>query len=145
MSKQDPISTFIFFRTQSEILLQKLLNAKENIIPEELQESQVLVLMVVDREFGSNQSQIAERLFITKQSVGVTIEFLIQKKYLMRTKDPVDGRAYLIKLTDKAWKLIEQIKSQFKEEMENWKLKLGSKNYKRLMSVIKEFNNSEIN
>ena len=38
-----------------------------------------------------------------------------------------------------------QIKSQFKKEMENWKLKLGSKNYKRLMSVVKEFNTSEIN
>ncbi len=145
MSKQDPISTFIFFRSQSEILLQKLLNAKDKIVPEELQESHILVLMVVDREFGSNQSQIADRLFITKQSVGVTIEFLIQKKYLIKSKDPVDGRAYLIKLTDKSWKLIELIKSKFKYEMEIWKSRLGSKNYKKIMNVIKELNVSDLN
>ncbi|NOT36947.1 MAG: winged helix-turn-helix transcriptional regulator [Saprospiraceae bacterium] len=141
MSKPDPISIFTYFHTHSEVYLQYLENNKNEKIPQDLQRPHLLILLVVDREFGSNQKQIADKLFITKQSVGVSIAYLIKKKYLIKTKDPVDSRAYLIQLSDKAWKLIETIKNLFKEQNEVLKNKIGNKNYKRLIQIIKD--NSE--
>lgn len=136
MSKLDPISAFIFFQTHAETLMQSIENSKDVNMPEDLLKSHLLILLVVDREFGSNQKQIADRLFISKQSVGVSIDYLIKKKYISKSKDPVDARAFLIKLTDKGWKIIEAIKHAFKNELDKWKDSMGSKKYKRLWQII---------
>ncbi|MCC6816759.1 MAG: winged helix-turn-helix transcriptional regulator [Saprospiraceae bacterium] len=138
MSKQEPIQIYLFMRLQSELMMQKILKSENENISNTLNASQILVLMVIDREFGSHQSYIADKLMITKQSIGSSINLLIKKKYVIKIKDPVDGRASLINLTDKGWKLIDSIKIELEKYLLDWKMLLGQKTNKKLISAMKE-------
>jgi DNA-binding MarR family transcriptional regulator len=54
---------------------------------------------------GLRPSQLADRRGITKQSVNDLLAHLEQRGYLERVPDPVDGRARVIRLTSKGWRL----------------------------------------
>ena len=54
---------------------------------------------------GLRPSQLADRRGITKQSVNDLLVHLEQHGYLMRMPDPADGRARVIRLTSKGWRL----------------------------------------
>ena len=50
---------------------------------------------------GSRLTEIAERAFMTKQSVGEVATDLERLGYVERVPDPTDGRAKIIRLTDR--------------------------------------------
>jgi DNA-binding MarR family transcriptional regulator len=50
---------------------------------------------------GSRLTDLAERAHMTKQSVGEVATELEQKGYLERVPDPSDGRAKIIRLTER--------------------------------------------
>jgi len=58
---------------------------------------------------GLRPSQLADRRGITKQSVNDLLAHLEQHGYLMRVPDPADGRARVIRLTSKGWRLQQAI------------------------------------
>jgi DNA-binding MarR family transcriptional regulator len=54
---------------------------------------------------GIRPSQLADRVGITKQSVNDLLGHLEQHEYLLRVPDSSDGRARVIQLTSKGWRL----------------------------------------
>jgi DNA-binding MarR family transcriptional regulator len=58
---------------------------------------------------GLRPSQLADRRGITKQSVNDLLAHLEQRGYLKRVPDPADGRARVIRLTSKGWRLQQAI------------------------------------
>ena len=58
---------------------------------------------------GLRPSQLAERRGITKQSVNDLLAHLEKHGYLLRVPDPADGRARVIRLTAKGWRLQQAI------------------------------------
>ena len=58
---------------------------------------------------GLRPSQLADRRGITKQSVNDLLGYLEQHGYLLRVPDSVDGRARVIRLTSKGWRLQKTI------------------------------------
>lgn len=50
---------------------------------------------------GTRLTELAERAHMTKQSVGEVTTELEQRGYLERVPDPSDGRAKIIRLTDR--------------------------------------------
>jgi len=58
---------------------------------------------------GLRPSQLADRRGITKQSVNDLLAHLEQHGYLIRVPDPDDGRARVIRLTSKGWRLQQAI------------------------------------
>lgn len=54
---------------------------------------------------GLRPSQLADRVGITKQSVNDLLGHLEQHGYLSRVPDSADGRARVIRLTSKGWRL----------------------------------------
>ncbi len=58
---------------------------------------------------GLRPSQLADRVGITKQSVNDLIGHLERTGYLSRVPDLADGRARVIRLTSKGWRLQETI------------------------------------
>jgi DNA-binding MarR family transcriptional regulator len=58
---------------------------------------------------GLRPSQLADQRGITKQSVNDLVAHLEQRGYLLRVADPADGRARVIRLTSKGWRLQEAI------------------------------------
>lgn len=58
----------------------------------------------VSRE-GSRVTTLAERARIKKQSMAELVEYLRTRGYLELAPDPADGRAKLVKLTARGWKV----------------------------------------
>ena len=58
---------------------------------------------------GLRPSQLAEQAGITKQSVNDLLGHLEAHGYLLRVPDSADGRARVIRLTAKGWRLQETI------------------------------------
>ncbi|MEP7194978.1 MAG: MarR family winged helix-turn-helix transcriptional regulator [Saprospiraceae bacterium] len=142
MNKSDPTQIFNLLYTPYKSLLDSIRKSKNLVIPQDIHDAHLIILFAIDREFGSNQKKLADKLFISKQSIGVSIDYLIGKKYLNKIKDPVDARANLIKLSDKGWSIIEACRMELKEIMESLKEKIGLKNYKKLFTLLKLFNSA---
>ncbi len=58
----------------------------------------------VSRE-GSRVTTLAERARMTKQSMAELVEYLRARAYVELVADPSDGRAKLVKLTARGWKV----------------------------------------
>lgn len=50
---------------------------------------------------GSRLTDLAEQAQVTKQTAGVLVEALERNDYVRRTPDPTDGRARLVRLTER--------------------------------------------
>src|SRR5215218_1697036 len=57
------------------------------------------------REGGLRLTELAERTHTTKQALLYTINQLEAAGYVERVPDPTDGRAKIIRLTERGWKL----------------------------------------
>ena len=68
----------------------------------DVQESWLGVLRHLEPE-GVRSSVLATRLGISKQAAGQLVTDLERKGYLERVADPADGRAKLVRLTEKGW------------------------------------------
>jgi DNA-binding MarR family transcriptional regulator len=55
----------------------------------------------IDPDGGTRLTELAERAHMTKQSVGEVASDLEQRGYLERVPDPADGRAKIIRLTER--------------------------------------------
>lgn len=52
---------------------------------------------------GTRQTELAERLGVTKQSLGETVDALERLGYVERRPDPADRRARLVCITARGW------------------------------------------
>jgi DNA-binding MarR family transcriptional regulator len=71
------------------------------------------------REGGLRLTELAERTHTTKQALGYTINQLEAAGYLERVPDPTDGRAKIIRLTERGWKsrrVADEIIASLEEE-----------------------------
>ncbi|WP_336518259.1 MarR family winged helix-turn-helix transcriptional regulator [Pollutibacter soli] len=86
---------------------------------------------------GSRITDLAAKAKITKQSMSVLVAQLENDGYVKKTPDPNDKRAWLLLLTAKGKKVKsvgQQINFEFEEE---WKKKLGEKDYDQLRQLLK--------
>lgn len=67
------------------------------------------VLSLICEEGGLPQTQIAERLYMDKATIGDIVEKLLAKGLVERAVSPADKRAYCISATEKALGLIGQL------------------------------------
>jgi DNA-binding MarR family transcriptional regulator len=85
---------------------------------------------------GSRITELAAKAKITKQSMSILVAQLEAGGYVKRTPDPDDKRAWLLILTAKGKKVRnagQQINYAFEEQ---WKRKLGEKDYKQLRQLL---------
>jgi DNA-binding MarR family transcriptional regulator len=57
------------------------------------------------RREGMRASELAALAGMTKPSIGYLIEYLEQHGYVERVPDPSDGRAQLVRLTQRGWEM----------------------------------------
>lgn len=96
------------------------------------------ILGIIMREDGIRLTGIAEKLPISKQSIKEIIDFLEERNYLKREKDPDDLRAKKVFLTSLGKKLSKDGKLASKEIKKEYINIIGENNYKDLESSIKK-------
>jgi DNA-binding MarR family transcriptional regulator len=58
---------------------------------------------------GSRASDMAERAHMTKQSMAYLVDYLAERGYVTFVPDPSDGRAKLVRLTDRGEAALERL------------------------------------
>ncbi len=87
---------------------------------------------------GLTLTQLAKRAGISKQAMAELVDRLEQSGYVERTPDPRDGRAKLIRTTDKGERQIEVSRKVLRDIERRWVKFLGETRMKQLRATLRE-------
>ncbi len=87
---------------------------------------------------GSRLTELAESAQLTKQSAAYLVDELIAAGYLRRSRDPEDGRAKLITITDRGYEVIAVARRSEAEVEEEWSNHLGDESFDTLRRLLIE-------
>ena len=82
------------------------------------------VFRFVDSD-GSRLTELAERSGLTKQAVGEAVQDLEGRGYVERVPDPVDGRAKIIRLTERGREALAAAERIFADIERTWAERFG--------------------
>lgn len=86
---------------------------------------------------GSRLTELAERVGVTKQSLGEIIDALEQRGYVERVPDPTDGRAILIRRTEEGWEINRVARQVVEEIQQEWSQALGEEPFGQLLNFLR--------
>jgi DNA-binding MarR family transcriptional regulator len=101
---------------------------------DDVREGHGCVFGFIDLEHGSRLTDLADRARLTKQAVGEAVAELERKGYVERVPDPVDGRAKIIKLTERGHEAALTGRRLFAEIEREWAEQIGQE----LMAALRE-------
>lgn len=88
------------------------------------------------RRDGSRVVELAERAGMTKQSMAVLVDYLVGRGYASVEPDPSDGRAKLVRLTQKGKRVqLAALKLSHKVEAE-WAALIGEREMENLRELL---------
>lgn len=95
------------------------------------------VVFQVCKPEGSRLTELAERAGVTKQSMGETIDVLEQRGYFERIPDPTDGRATLIRRTERGWQVNQVAREIVEQLQQEWARALGEEEFAELLHHLR--------
>lgn len=90
------------------------------------------------KDGGLRLVELAERTHTTKQAIGYTVNRLEEAGYLERVPDPKDGRAKIIRITQRGWearRVAEGIVGEVEEECVR---RLGEERMRQFEELLEE-------
>ena len=90
------------------------------------------------REGGLRLTELAKRTHTTKQAMRYTINQLEAAGYVERVPDPTDGRAKIIRLTERGWegrRIADKIIASLEEECAR---RLGERKMRQFKALMKD-------
>jgi DNA-binding MarR family transcriptional regulator len=87
---------------------------------------------------GMHLTELAERAQITKQSMGYLVDYLQERGYVERVPDPVDGRAKLVRYTERGRELYRVARQIVRRIEEDWACRLGEQKIEQLRQLLRE-------
>jgi DNA-binding MarR family transcriptional regulator len=91
----------------------------------DIREGHGCVFGFIDIEHGSRLTDLAASAGFTKQAVGEAVNELERLGYVAREPDPQDGRAKIIKLTDRGMDAVIKGRRIFAEIERDWAEQIG--------------------
>lgn len=86
---------------------------------------------------GDRISVLAERVGVSKQAMGETIAYLEQHGYVERIPDPTDGRAVLVRRTERGWAVNQVARRVVEEVQDEWRQALGDDDFTQLLEHLR--------
>lgn len=83
-------------------------------------------------------SELAARNQLSRQSINDLLSDLEKRGYLGRTLDPTDGRARIIRLTERGWNLTQVISDMSFANESEWAQAIGETRYGEFRSALCE-------
>lgn len=96
------------------------------------------ILEYIDRERGSRITYLAQHANMTIQAMGELVTYLERRGYVERLPDPTDGRAKLVRLTERGLSLYELARQLVTELETSWAGYLGKRKMRRLKRLLGE-------
>jgi DNA-binding MarR family transcriptional regulator len=105
---------------------------------DDVREGHGCVFGFIDLEHGSRLTELAERSRLTKQAVGEAVAELEQKGYVERVPDPLDGRAKIIKPTERGVEACLTGRRLFAQIESEWAERYGAERVASLREVVED-------
>ncbi len=93
------------------------------------------VFRFLSRE-GDRITDLAERAHMTKQSMGYLVKQLEANGYVERIPDPSDGRAQLVRRTERGWAVNRFARQKVQEIQDEWTELLGEEKMQQLLENL---------
>lgn len=90
------------------------------------------------RSEGIRSTELAEKAQMSKQAMGYLIAYLEERNYVERIPDPTDGRARLVRLTERGWGVAEVAYNTVEQLEIKWENDLGAERMQQLRSILRE-------
>jgi DNA-binding MarR family transcriptional regulator len=87
---------------------------------------------------GLRPSELASHNQLSRQSINDLLSDLEKRGYLERTLDPTDGRARIVRLTERGWDLTQVISDMSFATEREWTKAIGKKRYDEFRSTLSE-------
>ena len=85
---------------------------------------------------GSRVTELAERAGMTKQAMGYLIAYLEEHGYVERAPDPRDGRAQVVRRTERGWAINRTARRVVQEVQDEWARRLGDERMRELRTLL---------
>lgn len=85
---------------------------------------------------GTRLVDLAAQALVTKQTAGHLVDQLQQAGYVERVPDPTDGRARLVRLTEKAQHLVAAANAEVARALGEWESHLGPARMRHLEEAL---------
>ncbi len=105
---------------------------------DDVREGHGCVFGFIDLEHGSRLTELSERSGLTKQAVGEAVAELELKGYAERVPDPLDGRAKIIRLTERGHEACLTGRRLFAEIEREWGERYGEERMAALRECVEE-------
>ena len=86
---------------------------------------------------GDRVSELARRAGMTRQSMAELVDYLVAHGYVERVPDPSDGRAVLVRRTDRGWMVNRVARRVVEEAQAEWARALGPDEFDQLLSHLR--------
>jgi DNA-binding MarR family transcriptional regulator len=87
-------------------------------------------------ESGARIGELARQAQLSKQTMTELVSYLEQHGYVYRTRDPTDGRAWIIRFTDRGGALHQVAVRALRDTEQEWARALGDGAYRQLVGHL---------
>ena len=87
---------------------------------------------------GSRVSDLAEQARVTKQTAAFLVEQLEKAGYVERAPDPTDGRARLVRLTDRSLPMIRAANAEVSRVLGEWADHVGEDRLQQVHETLRD-------
>ena len=87
---------------------------------------------------GERVTELAAKAHTTKQAMGYLVDYLVEHGYLERLPDPTDGRAQVVRRTERGWTANRIARQVVADVQSEWAQLLGQQSFEQLLSLLTE-------
>ena len=96
------------------------------------------VVFALLRPEGDRVVDLAERAQMTKQAIGYLVAYLEAHGYVERVPDPTDGRAQVVRRTERGWAFQRAARGVVQEIQQEWAEQFGPERMRELMMLLRD-------
>lgn len=96
------------------------------------------VFSYIERVGGARLTELADRSGLTKQAVGEAVADLERLGYVERVPDPGDGRAKIIRLTDRGVQAMSAVAEVFADIEARFAAEVGEERYQDFRDTLRQ-------
>lgn len=86
---------------------------------------------------GCRLTELAQRARMTRQAMSYLVDYLIDHTYIERVPDPSDGRAQILRRTERGWEYHRMVKQFVQEIQQTWAQELGEAEMRQLLVLLR--------
>lgn len=125
-----------FMKMLNNICRSQAIYRHSRISAADLQSGHYAYVLAICREPGRSQENLARELCVNKSTVARNINYLEEKGYVSRTPLPQDKRQFSVFPTEKALKVLPEIRSASSEWMTRLSAGISPEEFEVFVSVL---------